>query len=242
MRDGEARFEGHLADYAFFVKGLIELFETTQDSRWLKEATELCGSMITLFHDPKDGGFFETNGKDPSVLVRLKEHYDGAEPSGNSIAAENLIRLASLTGNDEWRALAERALMSFSGILASQPVAMPNMVSSLVLLLSSPIEVVIVGSVQDVSVRTMVKEFYRRFLPSAILLVIDTPGQDTRSMVHPLFRSFSMREDKPTAYVCENYACALPTNDPGKFNELLDRASSTPLNPQRRISGVASSR
>ncbi len=149
--DGEARFEAHLEDYAFFVQGVLDLFESTGNARWLAIAKDLTGRMIALFLDNDSGGFFETATGDGSVIARLKEHYDGAEPSGNSVAILNLLRLATLVGLPDWRDVAERALMAFSTVLDQQPVAMPNMASALDRFFGPATEIVLVGPREECS-------------------------------------------------------------------------------------------
>jgi uncharacterized protein len=112
-RDGEARFEGQLDDYACVVQALLDLYESGFEVKWLSEAIALSEKQNELFYDEENGGFFDTTGRDPSILVRTKEWYDGAEPSGNSIAILNLLRIAQFTNNDHLAAMARKSLSFF---------------------------------------------------------------------------------------------------------------------------------
>ena len=109
---------GQLDDYANLAHGLIELFDATSQPRWLEQAIEITRQALGLFEDSSSGAFFDTPPSDPSIVVRLKEQYDGAEPTGNSVMAMNLIRLGHLTGNQDWLTRAERTLTAFAGMMS----------------------------------------------------------------------------------------------------------------------------
>jgi uncharacterized protein len=128
---GGASAEAHLDDYACVTEGLLELHEATQDDRWLKLAQTLTGTQEALFWDAAEGGFFETSGKDPSVLVRMKEMYDGAEPAGNSVAAMNLVRLARMTSTPSYQMQAGKTIRSLCAKILDTPHMMPLMMSAL---------------------------------------------------------------------------------------------------------------
>src|SRR2546422_151527 len=125
-RDGDARFEGSLQDYAFFVRGLLDLYEASFETSWLQTAIGLTRKQIDLFRDSVGGGFFDASGKDPSILVRTKEDYDGAEPTGNSIAAVNLLRLAQLTADEGLRDMGEKTIRAFGSRIRNVPESMPG--------------------------------------------------------------------------------------------------------------------
>ncbi|MGA9120984.1 MAG: thioredoxin domain-containing protein, partial [Bacteroidota bacterium] len=230
-RDGEARFDAHLEDYSFFVHGLLNLFETTGEGNWLDEATGLTKTMVSLFLDQAHGGFFETTGEDGSVIARMKEHYDGAEPSGNSVAAMNLLRLTALTGDPSWRAHAERTLAAFEPILEKQPVVMPHMVSALERLMTPSMEIVLVGPTGDEKTEALVHEVRSRYLPNAAVIRVDTnPGavpQRTFAASYPLV------EGQPAAYVCEDFTCKLPATKPSDLADILGENSLIARPPAR---------
>jgi uncharacterized protein YyaL (SSP411 family) len=222
-RGGEVRFEGHLEDHAFLVSGLIDLYEASAEGRWLEQAAALTVRMVEGFEDREGGGFFDTSGSDPSVLVRLKEHYDGAEPSGNSVAAANLLRLAGYTGRKEWRTLADRVIGTFAEALEKQPVALPNMASALDLDLSPPGQVVIVGRPEDPARTAMVREVHRRYLPGFALAALEPKPSPRPSVLSPDILLLDVAGGTATAYVCENFACSLPVHDPAAVAALLDK-------------------
>ena len=225
-RDGEARYEANLEDYGFFIMGLLDLYEATLDTRWLRQALELTESQNALFYDEKQGGYFDTTGKDGSLLFRTKDDYDGAEPAGNSIATMNLLRLAQMTDNKKWREMADRALTLFGKRLDELPQAMPQMLAVLDYHLDKPKQIVIAGHPGREDTEKMLHEVQARYIPNKIILLADGgPGQEFLSRYLPFIQSMKMRGDKATAYICENYACKLPTSDLGVMRKLLDEKS-----------------
>ncbi|MBO0799664.1 MAG: thioredoxin domain-containing protein, partial [Blastocatellia bacterium] len=222
-RDGEARYEADLEDYAFFTMGLLDLYEAALDTRRLRQAIELTERQNALFYDEKQGGFFDTTGKDGSLLIRTKDDYDGAEPAGNSIATMNLLRLAQMTDNQKWREMADRALTFFGKRLNELPEAMPQMLAVLDYHLDKPKEIVIVGHPGREDTEKMLHEVHARYIPNKIILFADGgPGQEFLGRFLPFIQSMKMRDDKATAYICQNYACKLPTSDLGVMARLLD--------------------
>ncbi|MCI0490254.1 MAG: thioredoxin domain-containing protein [Blastocatellia bacterium] len=222
-RAGEARYEANLEDYAFFTMGLLDLYEAALDKRWLKQAIELTDRQNSLFYDEKSGGFFDTSGKDDSLLFRTKEDYDAAEPAGNSIAVWNLLRLAQMTDNKQWRAMADRTLALLSGRLKEVPQALPQMLVALDFHLDKPKQIIIAGNPQKEDTRNMLREVHKRYTPNKIILLADGgDGQQFLSHYIPFIKSISMIEGKATVYICENYACKLPTADLSVMAELLE--------------------
>ncbi len=223
-RDGEARYEAHLDDYAFLTQGLLDLYEASLDIRWLQSAIEITGKQIELFWDQKDGGFFDTSGKDSSILVRMKEQYDGAEPTGNSIAVMNLLRLSQITDNQDWSKKAREALALFSPLLDKQPSTMPQMVATLDFSLSKPKQIVIAGRKDDPETQAILNDVFDRYLPNKIILFADGGEQQkVLSTYLPFVATMSMVRGKATAYICEDYVCQLPTSDRGKIAQLLGK-------------------
>ncbi len=148
-RDGEARYEAHLEDYAFLVQGLLDLYEASLDIRWLTSAIELTDQQNRLFFDEEEGGFYDTSGRDESILIRSKESYDGAEPSGNSIAILNLLRLSQMIDSQEYRALTGRSLSYFGKRMLDQPQAMAQLLVALDFSLSKPKQIIVAGKPHD---------------------------------------------------------------------------------------------
>ena len=222
FRDGEAAFEAAAEDYAFFIQGLLDLYEASFEIHWLQSAMSLQEKQLELFWDPKDGGFYSGTGQDPSILLRMKEDYDGAEPSANSISVLNLLRLAQITDNDEWRQKAEKGIAVFSSRLKSFPQAMPQMLAALDYYLSKPKQIILAGTAGGDDTKAMLKVVHGRFLPNKIILLADgAEGQKELSRLLPVISTMTPLKGKATAYVCENYTCQLPTSDPAVVAELL---------------------
>jgi len=210
-RDGEAKHEAHLEDYAFFTQGLLDLYEVTGEVEWLEYAVELTNSQTDLFWDPVNGGFFDTSGRDTSILVRTKEHYDGAEPTGNAVAVLNLQRLAAMTGKSEWREKAESTIAAFAPWLAKQPSILPAMVSAAEFSLRPPVQVIITGPVDHPLTLALRRVMFEEFLPFAVLLYPGEGEQRTRlAALAPHATSMGSADGVPAAYVCENFTCRLP--------------------------------
>jgi uncharacterized protein YyaL (SSP411 family) len=222
FRDGEAAIPGFLDDYAFLIAALLDLYEAGFDLRHLDTAVTLTRKMRDLFEDPEKGGFFTTAAGDSSLVLRMKDDYDGAEPSGNSIALLDLLRLAHITGRAEFREAAGRALNALMPKMSSQPVAVPQMLVALDYSLAPKREIVIAGDPSAGATQAFLCELRGRFLPNTVTLLIDS--DKTRAKLAEFFPAAgSMRpiDGQPTAYVCRNYACELPTTELSKFSELL---------------------
>ncbi len=204
---GEAALEGNLEDYAFFVQGLLDLFEATSEPRWLKEAIRLNGIMAEDFEDKEYGGFFMSLEAEPA---KLKESYDGPTPSGNSVAALNLIRLSELTGKEEHRLRAERVLKWFAKDIDRQPSAHAVMLAALDLLLNGVREIVVTAPSEEAA-SEMKSEVFREFVPDRVLLVATAATYHELSKISRLLDG---REPgrRARAFVCQNFACKLPAD------------------------------
>jgi uncharacterized protein len=213
-RDGEARFAANLDDYAFFTMGLLDLYEASLNIRWLKLAIELTGVQNALFYDGEKGGFFDTSGKDSTLLFRTKEDYDGAEPAGNSIALWNLSRLAQMTDSGQWHDMAERSLALFGERAKQHPQSMPQLLVALDFHLDKSKQIIIAGAPQREDTRKMLREVHRQYIPGKIVLLADGgAGQQFLMQYLPFLKTVKRLDGKATAYVCEDYACKLPTTD-----------------------------
>src|SRR5260370_36988311 len=166
--DGEAGIHGFLDDYAFLISALLDLYETDFKPQPLERAGALTGKMRELFEGPPEGAFFTTAGGDDSLVLRMKDDYDGAEPSGNSIALLDLLRLAHITDRAEIREAADRTLRSLATKMAGQPVAVPQMLVALDYSLAPKPEVVLVGDAGAV-----LRDLRSRFRPHTSTLVVD---------------------------------------------------------------------
>jgi uncharacterized protein YyaL (SSP411 family) len=237
LKDGKltrtATVPAMVEDYAFFSNGLVNLYEADFDPQWLGKATELADAMLAQFYDAKAGGFYQTDGRDPSVIVRSKEDYDGAEPSGNSMATLLLLRLAQFTDRADYRNAAEKTLQLFSGHLGQAPRVVPQMLCALDFYLSQPKQIVVAGKADAADTRAMLRTLHERYLPNAIVILAEG-GESQMALVKllPFLETIKPKDGKTTAYVCVNYACQLPTSDLSKMLALL-----LPVHPQDQPDG-----
>ena len=234
-REGASEVEGFADDYAFLVAGLLDLYEASFDTSRIAWALQLQERQNELFWDEKAGGYFSTRGKDPNVLLRMKEDYDGAEPSPNSIAATNLLRIAALLDKSEARARAEKTLHAFDAQLERAPSAMPQMLVALDRFRSKPKQIVIAGKLSAPDTAAMLREVHRHFLPNKILVLADGgAGQKFFADQVEFMKSIRPTDGKATAYVCENFVCQLPTTDTKTLTGLLiDHARDKPAATSR---------
>ena len=221
-RQGAAEIDGYSDDYAFLIQGLIDLYEATFDHTYLNWAIELQDTHNRLFWDKESGGYFGTSGTDSSILLRMKERHDGAEPAPNSVAALNLLRLAQLTGNDKYRKRAEQILEAFSINLKNAPHSMPQMVAALDYYLNAPRQIIIAGDYSSPDTQAMLNKIHKHFMPNKALILTDGKEQSPATTEHLSFiRSHKRLGGKATVYLCENYTCKLPVNDPDALANLI---------------------
>ena len=214
-RLGESAVDGFLDDYAYCGLGLLDLYETTFEGWDLAWATELAERALALFEDKDRGGFYahgisassSPDDATPELVLRLKDDYDGAEPSGNSMMALLLARLARMTGREDFRLAAERTLQSFASRIAEGAVGIPQMLVALQFVHAAPCEIVLAGT-EDAA---MLAEIRSRFLPQAVVMRAEQAERELPAI-----------EGKPTAYVCENFACNLPVTNVADLGRLLE--------------------
>jgi uncharacterized protein YyaL (SSP411 family) len=222
-RAGGPSVDGFLDDYTDLISGLLDLYQAVFDVHWLKWAVSLQEKQDQLFGDAKDGGYFDAGSSDPLLLSRTRDSYDGAEPSPNSTAAMNLLRLAQFTDRTEWRYKAQKTLSAFASRLQSTPDAVPALVSALDFRLAKTKQVLIAGDPTSRDTRELLRQVNSRFLPNKILLLADGgAGQQQLAQWLPFVAGAHRMKDRATAYVCENYVCKLPTADPQMMARLLD--------------------
>ncbi|MBI4417929.1 MAG: thioredoxin domain-containing protein [Ignavibacteriales bacterium] len=221
-RDGEARFDAHLDDYAFLAQGLIDLYEASFDIRWLREAFNLADELIRRMYDDKNGGFYDTGNLDPTILVRTKEFYDSAEPTGNSVAILTLLRLTSFLGRTEYETRARSSLQYFAGRMKQAPSAMPQFLVAYDFSSSKPKQIILAGEPNHTDTQRLVTEIHRRFIPNKIVLAVSSENRGFLESMVPFVKTVQPIGGKATAYVCEDFACKLPTTDPKVLAGLLD--------------------
>jgi uncharacterized protein len=209
-RQGPSAVPGFAEDYAFLIQGLLDLYEADFDYQWLQWTVELQAEFDQRFADPA-GGFFNTEGSAADMLFRLKDDHDGAEPSANSVAAMNLIRLSRIWSRADFESTATRVISSFQEVLDRHPAAMPQMLSAADALLSAPLQIVIVtpNPTDDPILRVA----QAAYLPRRVLLLAGGGAAELAQQV-PALRGMNLIDGRSTAYVCRNFACEWPITDP----------------------------
>lgn len=222
-RDGEASILGTLEDYAFFIHGLVDLYQAGFETRYLQEALRLTQEMIRLFWDEEHGGFFFTASDAEKLIVRQKEIYDGAIPSGNSVAALGLLRVGRITMTKDFEKKAEGLLNTFSSPLSQNPEAYPQMLVALDFALGPSQEIVVAGSPEAKETQTFLKMVSSRFLPNQVVLLHPDEPKASREIeeLAPFIENQLPKGGRPTVYVCKNYVCQFPTTEPSKLEQLL---------------------
>jgi len=220
-RNGDLAIDAHADDYTFLMWGLIELYNATFESTYLKKAIELQEQCIDNFWDVESGGFYFTSEDGEELLGRKKEIYDGAMPSSNSVAMMNLLRLGRLTGNTKWEQMADQANRLFSSDIKRAPTGFGFALQSVAFTASTSQEIIIAGPRSHDLTQQMLDQLNNVFLPNAVVLLNDPDDQKINKLI-PFLDDFEMKDGKPTAYVCQNYSCGLPTNDPQKMMELIE--------------------
>ncbi len=221
-RQGSAGLTAHVDDYAFFIWGLLELYEANFKVEYLKAAIELNDIFMEDFWDERAGGFFFTSEHGEDLLIRKKEVYDGATPSGNSVAALNLIRLGKMTAKPELEDKANKVFEAFSGTVSQFPSGFTQFLSALEFEFAQSMEVVIVGEMDDPDTKAMLGALRRSFVPNKVTLFNPMKTENSGlEEVAPFVANQKSMGGKATAYVCRNFACDLPTTDPEKMLEIL---------------------
>ena len=222
-RDGEAAIDAYAEDYAYLIWGLLELFQADGDAEWLEWALDLQRQQDEKFWDAADGGWFSTTGEDPTVLLRLKEDYDGAEPAASSVAAQNTLTIAHLTGDDETVQRTARTLARFGPRIGAAARTIPMMLCSLSAWHAGLAQVVIVGS--KTAAMPLLHELARHYRPFAITIPI-APGTGQAAIARhlPFVAAMTPRDGGAAAYVCREFTCRQPVTTPEALaNELSGR-------------------
>ncbi|MFA3783799.1 thioredoxin domain-containing protein [Melioribacteraceae bacterium 4301-Me] len=208
-RQGEKSIAGNLDDYAFFIWGLLEIFASSFEPSYVKTAIKLIDLTIEKFWDSENGGFFFTELNN-DILVRTKEIYDGAIPSGNAVMMQNLIKVSRIAGENKYEEIAQKALNSFAALINNSPHAFTQSLIALKLLISTSYEIVIVNESGN---NESYKKLFETFLPNIIIIELNRTNKQELANSFEFFKNFKSTNDKPTFYLCENYQCQQPTND-----------------------------
>ena len=220
-KDGQAKLNGYLEDYANLIDGLVATYEATFDPRWIEQATSIADVMLEQFPDEANGGFYDTGIDHEQLVSRPKDVFDNATPSGNSVAADALQRLALLTGEERYRAAAKRVLGLLAATAAQHPTGFGRLLSAVDLALGSPKEVAVIGQPDAADTRELLRTVFDRFLPNRVV-ALGRPGAIPPSIT--LLEGRNAREGKATAYVCQNYTCQAPVTSAAELADQLGAA------------------
>jgi uncharacterized protein YyaL (SSP411 family) len=221
FRDGHAEIEGYAEDYAYLIFGLLELFQADADVTWLQWALTLQRRQDELFWDDAAGGWFSTTGRDPHVLLRMKEDYDGAEPTASSVSMMNLLVLSHLVDDPQWTERIERTFRAFALRLDQAGRAVPMMAAALATFVAGPQQIVIVRGTEGRGATDLERAVAARYLPFATTLSVSAAQQHALGALLPLVASMKSAGPSAAAYVCQNFSCRPPATTIPEFDEAL---------------------
>ena len=222
-KDGVARIDAFLEDYALYAEGLLELYRATWDDRWFATAQAWADLMLEHFWDEDAGGFFQTSDQHERLISRPKDLFDEAVPSGNGVAAHVLLQLAALTGNSTYDQRARATIAIVAPALGRSPTAFGKTLNALDFALGEPQEVAIVGHPTAPDTLAMIEVLNHHYLPNTVAAVA-APGDPAASTI-PLLRDRPQQGERATAYVCRSFTCEAPTTDVAQLLRLVERAS-----------------
>ena len=223
-RKGKSGLPAHLNDYAFLVQGLLDLYEASFKVKYLNAAIELVNLTIIHFEDEREGGFFLTADDGEQLLIRAKEIYDGAIPSGNSVMALNLLRVHKITGKRKYLESAENLFSAFSGFLKENPQGAETLLQALHFALAPAKEIVIAGEQQSEETKQLINEVNKRFLPAKVVLFRPTNIESPEiTKLAPFVKNQGLVNGKPAVYICEKQTCKEPETDLKKLANLLNQ-------------------
>ena len=226
-KDGHAKLNAYLEDYAFFIDGLVCLYESTGEIQWLEEACALTVTMLDEFWDNDDGGFFYTGRSHETLIVRSKDFFDNATPAGNSVAADVLLKIGLLTDNSDYQRRAATIFRMTANSLQRYPSGFGRLLCALDFYLGTPLELAVVGSRDDAETQKLLAEIWTPYLPNKVLAQTE-PNDPKGAAISPLLRDRTQLDGKPTAFVCEHFTCQKPVNSPAELaNQLRHLGSRT---------------
>ena len=220
FREGEAAIPAFADDYAFLIWGLLELYETTFEIDYLRKARELNTHFIENFWDNGTGGFYFTDENHETLMGRKKEWFDGAMPSGNSVAMNNLLKLGRLTEQDELEQMADQLSQAYSGMVKASPTGFGQALQAVLFATGTTYEIVIAGEKKSDQTRKMVDRLRDLYIPNRVLLLKE-PGDTSIEKIAPFTKNQTTVDGKTALYICRNYSCRSPVTEPGKIEESL---------------------
>jgi uncharacterized protein YyaL (SSP411 family) len=219
-KDGVAKFNAYLEDYAFLIEGLVTFYETTGETDWFVEALKLTDTLIEEFWDEENASFFFTGKSHESLIVRSKDFFDNATPSGNSVAAIALARIGTLTDNDYYKNLAVAVLREIADQARKYPSGFGYALSAMDFVLSTPKEVALIGADRE-SLEEFIRQTWRGYVPNKVVAAALVSEAEQPSPI-ALLANRPLEDRKTTAYVCENYTCQLPVNELDQLEQQLN--------------------
>ena len=225
-REGEAGIMASVDDYAFFVWGLLEYYESVFDEKYLALAISLCRDQFEHFWDEEFAGFFFTADDSEALIIRQKEIYDGALPSGNSVSILNILKIARLTADPELEEKAARMAAAFSSQISRHPASFSMHMNSIDFMLGPSFEIVIAGDRNSPETRRFLDALSGEYLPNKVVILKDEENEEEISRIAPYTQGHSPINGKTAAYICSNYECRLPTDDPARMLELIREGKS----------------
>jgi hypothetical protein len=219
-RNGKSSIAGNLDDYAFLIAALLDLYETTFDVDYLSRALKLHEDLVKYFWDENDGAFFFTASDSEKLLVRQKEIYDGAIPSGNSIALMNLVRLHRLTGKAEFENKATQVIKTFSQTIKTSPSAHTQFLSGLDFYLGPSKEIILVCDDEE-EIKCYLKILQENFIPNKVILCKTNENAVSLSKVAAFTETYSAIDGNSAVYICENFSCKMPVTSEKDLKEIL---------------------
>ena len=226
-KDSQSKINGCLDDYAYFLEGLIAIYEAGLDSRWILRARELADAMITEFWDDQVGGFFLSGRSGEPLVSPLKNPADEALPSANAIAAQALLKLGRLTGEKSYIRKTEETLKAFQAMIERSPAGYTGLLSVASALYLPPVEVVFVGPKDHASFGEMQKVLHKDYRPNKVVLWKE---DESTSELLPLAKGKTLEKGKPNVYLCQNTTCHAPVQTATALDKLLERPQEIRLN------------
>ncbi len=215
-KNGKAKLSAYLEDYAYFINSLVDIFEIKPDVKYLKLAERLANYLVVHFWDEKNSSFYFTADDHESLIIRPKNNYDLSMPSGNSVAANSLLKLYHLTQNKKFLEISTKTMEAFAVMAAENPFGFGYLLNAIYLYLQNPIEITVLNSEN----KTLCDELVKKFLPESILVSIQNPNQLQQLTTYQFFKGKTF-ENETTVYVCKNFSCSLPLKNISEIEKLL---------------------
>jgi uncharacterized protein YyaL (SSP411 family) len=217
-KDGEAKLNGYLEDYAYLIEGLLELYQTTFDARWFVAAQELAETMLAHFQAP-DGGFYDTSDDHETLITRPRDLQDNATPSGNAISVTALLKLAGLTNELRYVDIAHQALAQMQPMMSQYPLGFGQWLQALAYALAKPREIAIVGDHGSADTQALLRVLRDGYQP---FYVVALGAPEAQPPAVPLLQDRGLVMGQAAAYVCRDFTCRAPTTEPEELRARLE--------------------